>query len=93
MLNKPKQTKFPSHHNLKKSNSFKLNTSFIKHKIGLYATQGGILTAAQINAATLAIKRKLKENSSLIIRIFPHLPVTKRPLEMPLGRGKAAISY
>jgi len=40
-----------------------------------------------------SIKRKLKDSSSLIVRIFTHIPVTKRPLEMPLGRGKPSVSY
>jgi len=93
MLNKPKQRKYLYHHNLKPNASFNLNTKFSKYETGLYAMEHGIITAAQLNAAVLTIKRKLKDSRTLLIKIFPHIPVTKRPLEMPLGRGKASVSY
>jgi len=93
MLNKPARTKYPTHHNLKKPITFKLTSKLLKTKYALIATENGILTAAQIAAANLSIKRKIKQNINLLIRVFPHLPVTKRPPEMPLGKGKSNIAY
>lgn len=93
MLNKPARTKYPTYHNLKKPISFKLTSNLLKTKYALIATENGILTAAQIAAANLAIKRKIKQNINLLVRVFPHLPVTKRPPEMPLGKGKSNIAY
>ena len=93
MLNKPKKTTYPTYHNLYKPNTFKLNSKFLKTTIALIATENGILTAAQLAAASLAIKRKIKQNLVFLIRVFPHIPVTKRPAEMPLGKGKSNISY
>lgn len=93
MLNKPKKRNYPTHHNLVKPVSFKLNSNLLKTKFALISTENGIITAAQIAAAILSIKRKIKQNMVLLIRVFPHLPVTKRPPEMPLGKGKSNISY
>lgn len=93
MLSKPRKTKYNFSHNIFLPTTFKQNSKLIKHKIGLSTKESGIITAAQLNAAVLSIKRNLKDSHLLFIRIFPHLPITKRPLEMPLGRGKAAISH
>lgn len=93
MLNKPKKTQYPTFHNIKKPNTFNLSSNFLKTKCGLIACENGILTAAQLAAATLSIKRKIKQDIKFLIRTFPHLPVTKRPPELPLGKGKSNISY
>lgn len=92
MLNKPRKTQFKIFHNLKKPVICNLKSSFLKTKCGLIACENGILTAAQIAAATLSIKRKIKIYT-LLVRVFPHLPVTKRPIEQPLGKGKSNVSY
>jgi len=91
MLNKPRKQKYPLHHNITKPTTFSSHLT-IDH-ISLVATENGIISAAQLSAAILSIKRKLKNSDILHSKIFPHLPVTKRPLEMPLGLGKAAVSY
>lgn len=93
MLNRPKKIKYNLHHNITKPNTFKNFNNLIKHDTALIAIENGIINAGQLNSAIFSIKRKLKETNSLLIRVFPHLPVTKRPLEMPLGRGKATVSY
>ena len=93
MLNKPKRTKYPTYHNLKKSETFNLKTKFLKANCGLIAIENSILTASQLATAILTIKRKLKNDFKFLIRTFPHIPVTKRPPELPLGKGKSNISY
>lgn len=93
MLNKPKKTEFSVYHNIKKPSKFNINSNFLSLSYGLIAKENNIITAAQLAAATLSIKRKIKQNIKLIIRVFPHLPVTKRPPEQPLGKGKSNISY
>jgi len=93
MLNKPKNLKYVVYHNLNKPNTFKLKTNFIKTKCGLLVKENSIITAGQLAAAVLSIKRKIKQDISFTIRTFPHLPVTKRPPEQPLGKGKSNVSY
>ncbi|MCA9309080.1 50S ribosomal protein L16 [Candidatus Saccharibacteria bacterium] len=55
---------------------------------GLQATSCGWLTARQIEAARIAINRHVKRGGKVWIRIFPHTPVTKKPLDVKMGSGK-----
>ena len=57
---------------------------------GMQSTEPGRLTARQIEAARMAITRHVKRIGKLWIRIFPHRPVTKKPLEVRMGGGKGA---
>lgn len=93
MLNKPKKRTYPTHHNIIKPTVFKWKTIILKAQFALISCENGILTAAQISAAILSLKRSIKQNIKLITHVFPHLPVTKRPLEMPLGKGKSNVSH
>jgi len=93
MLNKPKKTKFSISHNIKQPISYKLNSNFLKLNYGLIAKENSIITAAQLSAAILTIKRKIKQDIDFKVRVFPYIPVTKRPPEMPLGKGKSNIAY
>jgi large subunit ribosomal protein L16 len=60
---------------------------------GLAATEKAKLTSRQIEAARVAINRYLKRGGQLIIRIFPHKPITKRPAEVRMGKGKGPVEY
>jgi len=60
---------------------------------GLKATAHGQLTARQIEAARRAITRQMKRQGRVWIRIFPDLPVTAKPTEVRMGKGKGAIEY
>ena len=55
---------------------------------GLQALQPGILTARQIEAARVAISRSVKRLGKLYIRVFPDKPITKKPAETRMGKGK-----
>ncbi len=57
----------------------------------LQATQCGRLTARQIEAARMAIQRKVKRQGKLFIRVFPDKPLTKKPLETRMGKGKGSV--
>lgn len=58
---------------------------------GLMATECGRITARQIEAARMAIQRKVKRAGKLYIRVFPDKPLTKKPLETRMGKGKGAV--
>ena len=60
---------------------------------GLKATGRGRLTARQIEAARRALTRHMKRAGRVWIRVFPDVPVTKKPLEVRMGSGKGGIEY
>ena len=57
---------------------------------GLQALEAGWVTARQIEAARIAMTRHIKRGGKIWIRIFPDKPVTKKPLETRMGKGKGA---
>jgi large subunit ribosomal protein L16 len=57
-------------------------------EFGLKAITSGRLTARQIEAARITINRQVKRGGKLWIRIFPHVPITKKPAETRMGKGK-----
>jgi large subunit ribosomal protein L16 len=58
---------------------------------GLQATECGSITARQIEAARIAISRYVKRTGKLWIRVFPDKPITKKPAETRMGKGKGAV--
>jgi large subunit ribosomal protein L16 len=58
---------------------------------GLQALSGGWLSARQIEAARMAIQRATKRAGKLYIRVFPDKPLTKKPLETRMGKGKGGV--
>jgi len=57
---------------------------------GLMATEGGRITQRQIEAARIAITRRAKRGGKVWIRIFPDKPITSKPAETRMGKGKGA---
>jgi len=55
---------------------------------GLQATTCGWITARQIEAARVAISRKVKRGGKLYVRVFPDKPISKKPAETRMGKGK-----
>ncbi len=62
-------------------------------KYGLKAVNSGRLNARQIEAARRAISRCIKRGGKVWIRIFPDVPVTKKPLEVRQGKGKGSVEF
>ncbi len=60
---------------------------------GLKALGRGRITAQQIEAARIAITRHVKRKGKIWIRIFPDKPVTKKPAETRMGKGKGGVEY
>ena len=60
---------------------------------GLKCTDRGRLTARQLEAARRAISRHVKRGGKIWIRIFPDKPITKKPLEVRMGKGKGSVEY
>ena len=60
---------------------------------GLKATGRGRITARQIEAARRTITRTVKRGGKLYIRVFPDKPITNKPLEVRMGKGKGNVEY
>jgi large subunit ribosomal protein L16 len=60
---------------------------------GLSSLDKGKLTSRQIEAARIAINRSIKKGGKLTIRVFPHLPVTRKPAETRMGKGKGTVEF
>ncbi|MEA3244240.1 MAG: 50S ribosomal protein L16 [Thiogranum sp.] len=89
----PKRTKFRKQ---QKGRNRGLATSGNKVSFGEFAlksTTRGQITARQIEAARRAITRSVKRGGKLWIRVFPDVPVTKKPIEVRQGKGKGNVEY
>ena len=60
---------------------------------GLKATGRGRVTARQIEAGRRAITRHVKRGGKIWIRVFPDKPISKKPLEVRMGKGKGSVEY
>jgi len=88
----PKRTKFRKmHKGRNRGLSIEDNIKF--GSFGLKAVDRGRLTARQIEAARIAITRCVKRQGKMWIRIFPDKPITQKPLEVRMGKGKGNVEY
>lgn len=88
----PKRTKFRKmHKGRNRGLSVGKNVSF--GLFGLKAVDRGRLTARQIESARRAITRCIKRQGKMWIRIFPDKPITQKPLEVRMGKGKGNVEY
>jgi large subunit ribosomal protein L16 len=62
-------------------------------EFGLKATERGRVSARQIEAARRAMTRKVKRSGKIWIRIFPDVPISSKPLEVRMGKGKGNVDY
>jgi len=60
---------------------------------GIKSLDSNFLTSRQIEAARIAATRYMKREGQLWIKIFPDKPITKKPLEVRMGKGKGAVEY
>lgn len=67
------------------------NVSF--GELGLQATDRCRMTARQIESARRAMTRHVKRQGKIWIRVFPDKPITKKPLEVRMGKGKGSVEY
>ena len=93
MLQAPRRTRYKKSHKLriKKINYSKGGSKFIRGNIGIKVLKACRLAFRPIEAGRRIITRKLKKKSRIWIRPFPHTPLTKKPDEMRMGKGKGAV--
>jgi len=93
MFLQPRKTKY---NKIRKGKLKRLNLKNDKvqfGEIGLKAVISGTITARQIEAARKAIVRKIKRKGKIWICIFPDVPITSKPTESRMGKGKGSVSY
>ncbi len=84
----PKKVKFRKHHRGRMRGRAKGGDRLSYGDFGLQVTEPGWVTARQIEAARIAITRHIKRGGKVWIRVFPDKPITKKPLETRMGKGK-----
>ena len=87
----PKRTKFRKMFKGRLSGVANRGSDVSFGDFGIQATEPGWLTARQIEAARMAIQRHVKRAGRLHIRVFPDKPITKKPLETRMGKGKGGV--
>jgi large subunit ribosomal protein L16 len=84
----PKRTKYRRPHRLTYEGKARGNTELHFGTYGLVAQEGAWITSNQIEAARVAISRYMDRGGRVWVNIFPHLSITKKPLETRMGKGK-----
>ena len=86
----PNRTKYRRPHRLSYEGRAKAGREVALGEYGLMADTGGYVSNRQIEAARVAMTRYMKRGGKVWIKIFPHLAITKKPLEVRMGSGKGA---
>ena len=86
----PKRTKYRRPHRISYEGRSKAGREVTFGEFGLVAEEGAYITNNQIEAARVAMTRYMKRGGKVYVNIFPHLSLTKKPLETRQGKGKGA---
>lgn len=89
----PKRTKYRKMHKMKMKGNAKRGDQLAFGSFGIKAMEGTWMTARQIEAARVAVTRYMKREGQIWIRVFPDKPITKKPAEVRMGKGKGAPEY
>ncbi|MBK9400968.1 MAG: 50S ribosomal protein L16 [Bacteroidetes bacterium] len=89
----PKKTKFRKQHKMVPSGTATRGTSLAFGTFGIKSLETCWITSRQIEAARVAVTRYMKREGQIWIRIFPDKPITRKPLEVRMGKGKGAPEY
>ena len=89
----PKRTKYRKMHKGRNRGLATTGNKVSFGEYGLKATGRGRMTARQIEAARRTITRHIKRGGRVWIRVFPDKPITKKPLEVRMGKGKGSVEY
>jgi large subunit ribosomal protein L16 len=89
----PKRTKFRKAQKGRMKGLSQRGNQLSNGMFGIKSTDSQFLTSRQIEAARIAATRYMKREGQLWIKIFPDKPITKKPLEVRMGKGKGAPEY
>ena len=89
----PKKTKFRKQQKGRMKGNTGRGHELANGMFGIKSLDSNFLTSRQIEAARIAATRYMKREGQLWIKIFPDKPITKKPLEVRMGKGKGAVEY
>lgn len=89
----PKKTKFRKMHKMVPSGNARRGTRLAFGSFGIKAVETTWVTARQIEAARVALTRHIGRDAKVWLRIFPDKPITKKPAEVRMGKGKGNPEY
>jgi large subunit ribosomal protein L16 len=89
----PKRTKYRKHQKGRNDGLDYRGSTIAFGSVGLKAVTGGRLTNRQIEAARIAMTRYMKREGKVWIRIFPDKPITAKPQEVRMGKGKGSLDH
>ena len=89
----PKRTKYRKRHKGRNRGLAHKGSTISFGTFGLKSTQAGWITSRQIEAARIAMTRYMKREGNVWIRIFPDKPITSKPQEVRMGKGKGALDH
>ncbi len=93
MVMMPKRVKYRKSQRGKNRGVATTGETLIFGEYGLKALENGLIRSNQIEAARIVVTRKLRGAGKLWIKIFPHKPVTKKPAETRMGKGKGDLDH
>lgn len=85
------QRKYKKHHKYWVNNTINKKNHLIFGNHGIISKDWSFLSKNQIESSILTMKRVLKRKGDIICRVYPHIPVTKKPLEVRMGKGKGSV--
>jgi large subunit ribosomal protein L16 len=89
----PKRTKFRKQFKGRNRGLASTGSKVSFGEFGLKAIERGMITARQIESARRAMTRHIKRGGKIWIRVFPDVPVSKKPLEVRMGKGKGNVEF
>jgi large subunit ribosomal protein L16 len=89
----PKKTKFRKQHKMKAKGNATRGAEIAFGSFGLKSMDTAWITGRQLEAARIALTRYMKREGQSWIRVFPDKPITKKPAEVRMGKGKGAPEY
>ncbi|MCK8480025.1 50S ribosomal protein L16 [Psychroserpens algicola] len=89
----PKRTKFRKVQKGRMKGNTGRGHTLSNGMFGIKSLDANFLTSRQIEAARIAATRYMKREGQLWIKVFPDKPITKKPLEVRMGKGKGAVEY
>ena len=84
----PKKTKYRKQQKGRRKGTAFRGATLAYGDYGLQATDRGWMTARELEAARIALTRHIKRGGRVWIRVFPDVPVSKKPIEVRMGKGK-----
>ncbi|HAM63992.1 MAG: 50S ribosomal protein L16 [Firmicutes bacterium GWF2_51_9] len=86
----PNRTKYRRPHRVSYEGRAKAGRSIVFGEYGLVAESGAYVSNRQIESARIAMTRHMRRGGNVWIKIFPHMAITRKPLEVRMGSGKGA---